>query len=96
MSKLPCNILKNSGGTNVPNAPPGYAPEWRISLLSLPRKMYAKVPRKKWNQSWMIRTAVFVAAVALQNKFPLPSNFSRNPGSMPKTWHMLCRSQESV
>jgi len=29
--------------------------------------------------------AIFVAAVALQNKFPLSSKFSRNPGSMPKT-----------
>jgi len=33
----------------------------------------------------MIPNAVFVAAVALQNKFPLFSKFSRNPGSMPKT-----------
>jgi len=32
----------------------------------------------------MIPTVVFVAAVALQNKFPLSSKFSRNPGSMPK------------
>ena len=41
--------------------------------------------RKYWNQSWMIPTAVFVAAVAPQNKFPLSSKFSRNPGRMPKT-----------
>jgi len=33
----------------------------------------------------MIPSAVFVVAVALQNKFPLTSKFSTNPGSMPKT-----------
>jgi len=33
----------------------------------------------------MTPTAVFVAAEALQKKFPLSSKLSRNPGSMPKT-----------
>jgi len=38
----------------------------------------------------MIPSAVFVAAVWLQNKFPLSSKFSRIPGSMPKTYtHVL-------
>jgi len=38
----------------------------------------------------MIPRAVFFAVVALQNKFPLSSKFSRNPGSMPKTYaHVL-------
>ena len=46
----------------------------------------------------MIPSAVFVAAVAIQNKFPLPSKLSRNPGSMPKTYslHMFCRHRESI
>ena len=39
----------------------------------------------------MISSAVFVAVVALQNKFPLSSKFSRNPGSMPST-HVLSTS----
>jgi len=37
----------------------------------------------EWNQSWTIPSAVFVAAIALQNKFPLSRKFSRNPGIMP-------------
>jgi len=37
------------------------------------------------NQSWMTFGGVFVAALALQNSFPLPSKFSRNPGRMTKT-----------
>jgi len=45
------------------------------------------MPRKQLNQSWTIPIAVFVVAVALQNKFPLSSKFSINPGSMPKTLH---------
>jgi len=46
----------------------------------------------------MIPSAVFVAAVALQNKFPLSSKFSINPESMPKTYtqHMFCRPRESI
>ena len=41
----------------------------------------------------MIPSAVFVAVVAPQNKFPLSSKFSRNPGSMPKTHtHVLSTS----
>jgi len=41
----------------------------------------------------MILSATFVLAVALQNKFPLSSNFSRNPGSMPKMYtHVLLTS----
>ena len=41
----------------------------------------------------MIPSAVFVTTVALQNKFPLSSKFSRNPGSMPKTYtHVLSAS----
>jgi len=32
----------------------------------------------------MIPTVVFVAAVALQNRYPLSRKFSRNPGSIPK------------
>jgi len=34
----------------------------------------------------MMPSVVFVATVALQNKFPLSSKFSRNPGSMPRTY----------
>jgi len=34
----------------------------------------------------MISSAVFVAALALQKKFPLSSKLSMNPGSMPKTY----------
>jgi len=38
----------------------------------------------------MISSAFFVAAVALQNKFPLSSKISRNPGNMPRTYtHVL-------
>ena len=41
----------------------------------------------------MIPSAAFVGGVALQNKFPLSSKFSRNPGSMPKTHtHVLSTS----
>jgi len=43
----------------------------------------------------MIPSAVFVAAVALQNKFPLSSKFSINLGSLPKTY-MFCRPGESI
>jgi len=43
----------------------------------------------------MITCADFVAAVALQNKFPLFSKFSRNPGSMPKKYrHVLSTSEK--
>jgi len=72
----------------------------------LPRHLFAKPPGKsalqdgkiKLNQSWMIPSAVFVTAVTLQNKFPLSSKFSRNPGSTPKTYtqHMFCRPRESI
>jgi len=34
----------------------------------------------------MVPSAVFVMAVALHNKLPLSSKFSRNLGSMPKTY----------
>ena len=46
----------------------------------------------------MIPSAVFVAAVPLQNKFPLSSKFSRNTGSIPKTYtqHMFCRPRKSI
>jgi len=38
----------------------------------------------------MTSSAVFVVAVALQNKMPLSGKFSRNPGSMSKTYaHVL-------
>jgi len=41
----------------------------------------------------MIPVVVFVAAAALQNKFPLFSKISRNPGSMPKKYrHVLSTS----
>jgi len=41
----------------------------------------------------VVLRAVFVEAVALQNKFPLSSKFSRNPGSMPNTYtHVLSTS----
>jgi len=66
-----------------------------ISFLSLPGREYAKMPRKWFNHSWIIPNAVFVAAVALQNKFPLARKFSRNPGSMPKTYtHVLSTSRK--
>ena len=42
----------------------------------------------------VVLRAVFVEAVALQNKFPLSSKFSRNPGSMPNTYtHVLSTSR---
>jgi len=46
----------------------------------------------------MISRAVFIAAVAPQNEFPLSSKFSRNPGSMSKTYglHMFCRPREII
>ena len=44
------------------------------------------MPWKLLNQSWMTPSAIFVAAAALQNKFPLSSKFSINPGNMPKTY----------
>jgi len=46
----------------------------------------------------MMPSAVFVAAVASQNKVPLSSKFSRNPGIIPTTYtqHMFCRPQESI
>jgi len=51
------------------------------------------MPRKLLNQNWMIPSVVFVTAVALQNNFPLSSEFSRNPGSMPKMFaHVLSTS----
>ena len=34
----------------------------------------------------MISSAIFIAAVALQNKFPLSTKFSKNAGSMLKTY----------
>jgi len=37
-------------------------------------------------QSWRTPSAVFVAPVALQNKFPLANKFCRSPGSLPKTY----------
>jgi len=37
----------------------------------------------------MIPNPAFVAGVALQNKFPLSSKFSRNLGSMPTYTHVL-------
>jgi len=41
----------------------------------------------------MIPNVVFVAAVALQTKFPLSRTFSRNLGSMKKTYaHILTTS----
>ena len=42
-------------------------------MRSHPRRVYAKMPRKYLNQCWVIPSALFVAAVALQNKFPLSS-----------------------
>ena len=44
------------------------------------------MPRSRENQSWMIPSAVFFVAVALQKKFLLSSKLSRNPGSMAKTY----------
>jgi len=45
------------------------------------------------NQRCVIPSAVFIVAVALQNKFPLFTKFSRNPGSMPKAYtHALSTS----
>jgi len=45
----------------------------------------------------MIPSTVLFAAVALQDKVPLSSKFSRNPWSMPKTYtHMFCRPRKSI
>jgi len=43
------------------------------------------MPRCRENQSWMMPSAFFVAAVAVQKKFLLASKLARNLGSMPKT-----------
>ena len=43
------------------------------------------MPQSIWNQSWRISSAVFVMALAPQNKFSLFSEFSRYLRSMPKT-----------
>ena len=41
----------------------------------------------------MVLSAVFVAAIESQTKFPVSSKFSRNPGSLPKTYaHVLSTS----
>jgi len=37
----------------------------------------------------MIPSSVFIATVALHNKFALSSKFSRNPGSMPKKYRRV-------
>ena len=55
-------------------------------MNQLPRHLFAKPPRKnacqdgkiKLCQSWVIRSAVFVTAVGLQNKFPLSSKFKKS------------------
>jgi len=75
-------------------------------MNQLPRHLFAKPPRKnacqdgkiKFSQSWVIPSAVFVTAVALQNKFSLSSKSSRNPGSISKSYtqHMFCRPRESI
>jgi len=51
---------------------------------------------KELKQSWRTHSGVFVAPVALHNKFPLSSRFSKNPGSHQRRLHMLCRPQEST
>jgi len=67
-------------------------------MNQLPQHLFAKSPRKSVCQdaAKIIEPklddtrAIFVAAVALQNRFPLFNKFSRNPGSMPKTYsHVL-------
>ena len=49
-----------------------------ISLHSLPGRVYAKMSRKLLNQSWMIPSAVFVVAVALQTKVSLQQIFEKS------------------
>ena len=52
---------------------------------------------KKLKQSRGTPYGVFVAPAALQNKFPLSSKFSRNPGSLPKTYtHVLSTSGKYI
>jgi len=47
------------------------------------------------NQSWIIRSAVFIPPIVLQTKISLSSKFSRNFGSMPKTFtHVLSTSRK--
>ena len=55
-----------------------------------------KTDAAKWmNQSWMIPSAVFTLAIALQTKISLSSKFLRNLGSMPKTFtHVLSTSRK--
>jgi len=63
-------------------------------MNQLPRHLFANPPqpqkecmlRCRENQSWMIPSAVFVAAVALHKKFLLSSKLWRNPGNMAKTY----------
>ena len=57
-----------------------------IPIHQLPSHVLRKkMPQSIWNQSWRISSAVFVMALAPQNKFSLFSEFSRYLRSMPKT-----------
>jgi len=64
----------------TPSCPPIFCKKLRPCSQG---RVHDKMPLKQWNQSWMIPTAVFVGVVALQNKYPLYSKFSRKPGSRP-------------
>ena len=52
-----------------------------IPLTETPHENFLRTPL-----CWMTHSAVFVAAAALQNKFPLSNKFLRNPGSMQKIY----------
>ena len=75
--------------------------EW---MNQLPGHLFDEPPRKNVCQAaakiiepkLMKSNTVFVAAAALQNKFPLYSNFSRNPGSMPRRIHVFCQPPEGI
>ena len=53
--------------------------KWRQEWTDqLPRHLFAKPPRKSACQDGLILSAIFVAAVALQNKFPLQQIFEKS------------------
>ena len=76
--------------------------EW---MNQLPRYLFASPPRRSvWQDAAKIIEpklddnpgAVFVAEVALQNKFPLSRNFREILGTCRRCIHMFCPPRESI
>jgi len=68
---------------------------FQMLTFSLPSAL-KKDAAKKMNQSWMIPSAVFILAIALQTKISLYSKFLRRFGSMPKTFNTCFVDLEKV